>query len=116
MPSARATASLLPAVEAPPAETAIPLIPRRDHGRLVALVAVVSVLGGFLVGRDPDLRTQARAKMRTWIASERKEASGPYAAMLDDASVALAPQAMPEETVIEKLYDAPVVPAPGVTT
>jgi hypothetical protein len=79
-------------------------------------VALVSILGGFLVGRDPDLRADARAKMRTWVASERKEASGPYAAMLDDASVTLALPVMPEEIVVEKRYDAPLVPAAGVTT
>jgi hypothetical protein len=106
----------LPAVEAPPPETAIPLVPRRGHGQLVALVALVSVLGGFLVGRDPDLRAQARARMRTWVATERKEATGPYAAMLDDATVTLATPVMPEETVVQKRYDAPLVPAAGVTT
>jgi tRNA A-37 threonylcarbamoyl transferase component Bud32 len=116
-PAARLTASLLPAVEAPPpAPSVVPGLPRRRYGPWLVVAAVVSIIGGFVVGRDAQARAEARARMREWIAEARQSASGPYAAMLDDANTALAPATFPDETAVTKRYDPPVAPALGVTS
>jgi predicted Ser/Thr protein kinase len=98
-----------------------PVIPRRRGPSLftVALLVLVASFCGAWAVRDMHAQTEARARLRGWIALAMPHASGDVETALENADLALAPTELPDDPKVANLgdrYVPLVLPSFGVTS